>query len=54
MPGWIRSGITAAHRLFTIARWSADAVELVLADLIAARLLPAGSSFTLAVYDTFF
>ena len=29
-----------AHRLFTNARWSGDAVGLVLADLIVARLLP--------------
>ena len=32
-----------AHRLFTYARWSGDAVGLALADLIVARLLPAGS-----------
>jgi hypothetical protein len=38
-----------AHRLFALARWSADAVGLTLADLIVARLLPAGSSLTIAV-----
>ena len=32
-----------AHRLFANARWSGDALGLVLADLIVARLLPAGS-----------
>ena len=31
-----------AHRLFTNARWSGDALGLVLADLIVARLLPRG------------
>ena len=30
-----------AHRLFTNARWSGDALGLALADLIVARLLPA-------------
>jgi hypothetical protein len=30
-----------AHRLFALARWSSDALELALADLIVARLLPA-------------
>ena len=30
-----------AHRLFTNARWSGDALGLVLADLIVARLLAA-------------
>jgi DDE superfamily endonuclease len=33
-----------AHRLFTNARWSADALGLALADLIVARLLPAGAA----------
>ena len=33
-----------AHRLFTNARWSGDALGLVLADLIVARLLPADSA----------
>src|SRR6476469_8646074 len=43
-----------AHRLFTHARWSADALGLVLADLIVAYLLPAGSPLTVAVDDTLF
>src|SRR5215210_1750302 len=43
-----------AHRLFTLARWSGDAVGLALTDLIVARLLPAGSPLTLAVDDTLF
>ena len=43
-----------AHRLFTHARWSADALGLVLADLIVARLLPADSALTVAVDDTLF
>ncbi len=38
-----------AHRLFTTARWSADALGLVLADLIVTHLLPAGSPLTVAV-----
>src|SRR3954447_7321631 len=32
-----------AHRFFTAARWCADAVGLVLVDLIVDRLLPAGA-----------
>jgi hypothetical protein len=32
-----------AHRLFSNARWSGDALGLALADLIVARLLPAGA-----------
>src|SRR5436305_14049491 len=43
-----------AHRLFTNARWSADALGLVLADLIVTHLLPAGSPLTVAVDDTLF
>ena len=43
-----------AHRLFTNARWSGDAVGLVLADLVVARLLPADAALTLAVDDTLF
>jgi hypothetical protein len=43
-----------AHRLFTNARWSGDAVGLVLVDLIVARLLPADSALTIAVDDTLF
>ena len=31
-----------AHRLFTTARWSGDALGLVLADLIVTHLSPAG------------
>jgi DDE superfamily endonuclease len=43
-----------AHRLFTNARWSGDALGLVLTDLIVARLLPADSALTIAVDDTLF
>jgi hypothetical protein len=43
-----------AHRMFTNARWSGDALGLVLADLIVARLLPADSALTVAVDDTLF
>jgi hypothetical protein len=43
-----------AHRFFAVARWSADALGLALADLIVARLLPAGSPITIAVDDTLF
>jgi SRSO17 transposase len=43
-----------AHRLFTHARWSADALGLALADLIVTHLLPAGSPLTVAVDDTLF
>jgi DDE superfamily endonuclease len=43
-----------AHRFFAVARWSADAVGLALADLIVARLLPAGAPLTIAVDDTLF
>jgi hypothetical protein len=43
-----------AHRLFTNARWSGDALGLVLADLIVTHLLPVGSPLTIAVDDTLF
>ena len=43
-----------AHRLFTNARWSSDALGLALADLIVTRLLPADSALTIAVDDTLF
>jgi hypothetical protein len=43
-----------AHRLFTTARWSSDALGLALADLIVARLLPTGAALTIAVDDTLF
>src|SRR4029453_12455602 len=43
-----------AHRLFTNARWSSDAVGLALANLIVTRLLPPGSPLTIAVDDTLF
>jgi len=43
-----------AHRLFSNARWSGDALGLALADLIVARLLPADSALTIAVDDTLF
>src|SRR5215217_4547078 len=38
-----------AHRLFTNARWSSDALGLALADLIVAQVLPADSALTIAV-----
>src|SRR6476620_9125360 len=38
-----------AHRLLANARWSGDALGLVLVDLIVARLLPANSALTVAV-----
>jgi hypothetical protein len=37
-----------AHRFFVVARWSTDAIGLALADLIVARLFPAGSAITIA------
>jgi hypothetical protein len=43
-----------AHRFFADARWSSDAVGLVLADLIVTHLVPAGSPLTIAVDDTLF
>ena len=43
-----------AHRLFSNARWSGDALGLVLADLIVTHLVPAGSPLTVAVDDTLF
>src|SRR3954451_16708442 len=43
-----------AHRLFTNARWSSDALGLALANLIVARMLPADSTLTIAVDDTLF
>src|SRR6186713_3418478 len=43
-----------AHRLFTNARWSGDALGLAFSDLIVARLLPAGAGLTIAVDDTLF
>src|SRR4051794_25616244 len=49
-----RGMASRAHRMFANARWSSDAVGLVLADLIVARLLPADSAITIAVDDTLF
>src|SRR5215216_5251935 len=43
-----------AHRLFTNARWSGDALGLALADLIVTHLLPVDSALTIAVDDTLF
>ena len=43
-----------AHRLFTNARWSGDALGLALADLIVTQLLPVGAGLTIAVDDTLF
>jgi hypothetical protein len=42
------------HRFFAAARWCADAVGLVVVDLIVDRLLPAGSAITVVVDDTLF
>jgi len=41
-----------AYRFFASARWSADQLGLVLLDLIAATLVPAGAPLLLAVDDT--
>jgi DDE superfamily endonuclease len=41
-----------AHRFFSDARWSADALGLVLADLIVAHLVPPGAALTVAIDDT--
>jgi hypothetical protein len=43
-----------AHRFFANARWCADAVGLVLSDLIVTRLLPGGAPITVVVDDTLF
>src|SRR6188472_1835605 len=43
-----------AHRMFANARWSSDAVGLVLVYLIVTRLLPTDSALTIAVDDTLF
>jgi hypothetical protein len=43
-----------AHRLFTNARWSSDALGLAMADLIVAQVLPTDSALTIAVDDTLF
>jgi hypothetical protein len=42
------------HRFFSVNRWSADALGLVLARLVAERLLPAGAALQVAVDDTLF
>lgn len=43
-----------AHRFFSHARWSAEALGLAVARLIAALLVPAGEPVTVAVDDTLF
>src|SRR5580698_6784575 len=43
-----------AHRFFAAARWSADRIGLLLADLIIRLLLADGAPITLAVDDTLF
>src|SRR4029450_9576853 len=40
------------HRFFSVNRWSADALGLVLARLIVERLLPGGAALEVAVDDT--
>jgi DDE superfamily endonuclease len=42
------------HRFFSVNRWSADALGLVLARLIGERLLPGGAALEVAVDDTLF
>src|SRR5215212_8778031 len=42
------------HRFFSVNRWSADALGLVLARLVVERLLPAGAALEVAVDDTLF
>lgn len=41
-----------AHRFFSQARWSADALGLILLDLVVAKLVPAGAPLLVAVDDT--
>ena len=43
-----------AHRFFAAARWSADRIGLILADLIITALLPGDAPITVAVDDTLF
>jgi hypothetical protein len=43
-----------AHRFFSRARWSAEALGLALARLIVALLVPAGEPVTVAIDDTLF
>ena len=42
------------HRFFSVNRWSADALGLVLARLIVERLLPGGAALEVAVDDALF
>jgi hypothetical protein len=42
------------HRFFSQARWSADQLGLVLAELIVTRLLPPGAEIEMVVDDTLF
>ena len=41
-----------AHRFFSTARWCADQVGLVLADVVVVCLLPAGSPITVVTPNT--
>jgi len=43
-----------AHRFFAAARWSADAVGLVVLRLVTGWLVPAGAPLVIAVDDTMF
>src|SRR4030088_2100735 len=43
-----------AHRFFACARWSADAVGLVVLRLVTGWLIPAGARPVIAVDDTMF
>jgi hypothetical protein len=42
------------HRFFAAARWCPDALGVLLADMIVARLVPAGAPITVIVDDTLF
>src|SRR5215218_4184403 len=42
------------HRFFATARWSPDLLGVLLADLVAARLLPACAPITVIIDDTLF
>lgn len=53
--GYSRSwGHDRAHRFFSRARWSCDAVGMAVLDLIVTHLLPAGCALELVVDDSLF
>lgn len=43
-----------AHRFFSAARWVPDAVGVLLADLVVARLVPAAAPISVVIDDTLF